>query len=117
MTPAPPAPPADAAADRRTAPRRQPAMGTVCRLPTDAGKLDAIGLVWNISQSGVSMLLPEPREAGATLPGELQTVTGGHSLPVTMRVVHVKQLESGDYFVGAQFQQPLAADEMRPFVA
>lgn len=113
MTPAP----TETAADRRTAPRRQPAMGTVCRLTTDPGRRCPIGLVWNISQSGVSMLVPEPCEMGATLPGELQTVTGGHSLAVTMRVVHVKQLESGDYFLGAQFQQPLAADEMRPFVA
>jgi hypothetical protein len=117
MDPAPTAGPTSATAERRTAPRRQPAMGTVCRLSTGPGKQDAIGLVWNISTSGVSMLLTEPREPGTTLPGELQTVTGGHTLPVTMRVVHVKKLESGDYFLGAQFQRPLADDEMRPFVA
>jgi hypothetical protein len=105
------------ATDRRAAPRRQPAMGTVCRLIPGPGEESAIGLVWNISTSGVSMLLTEPRETGTTLPGELLTVTGGHTLTVTMRVVHVRKLESGDYFLGAQFQRPLADDEMRPFVA
>src|SRR5262249_362519 len=97
-------------------PRRQPAMGTVYRLDEGADKPPALGLVWNISTSGVSMLLTEPRDSGATLAGTLETETGGHALPVRVRVIHVKKLDNGDYFVGGQFDRPLAADEMRPFV-
>ena len=33
-----------------------------------------------------------------------------------MRVVHTKKLETGDYFLGAHFDQPLTAAELKPFV-
>ena len=54
--------------------------------------------------------------AGTTLAGTLETEAGGHALPVRVRVIHVRKLDSGDYFIGGQFDRPLAADEMRPFV-
>ena len=116
MTPtaAPPTPPS---AERRVAPRRQPAMGTVLQLDLGPSGKPATGLVWNISTTGISMLLPEPRDVGILLAGELETLTGGHSLPVSMHVVHVKQLETGDYFLGAHFTQPLETDQMSHFVA
>jgi len=109
--------PASVPSDRRIATRRQPAMGTVCRLDPGHNGEPRIGLVWNISATGISMLLNEPPEAGSLLPGELETVTGGHVLPVTMTVIHVKKLETGDFFLGAHFEHPITADEMRPFVA
>src|SRR5215218_5226679 len=90
------------AADRRIAPRRQPAIGTVCRFDPALDVGDAVGLVWNISATGVSMLVTEPPDAGAILAGQLE-VEGGHALPVLFRVVHVKELETGDYFVGGHF--------------
>jgi len=102
-------------AERRIAPRRQPAMGTVCDLDP-SGESGATGLVWNISASGVSMLVTEPREAGAVIRGELKTLRGRLPLAVEMQVVHVKQLETGDYFLGAHFARPLTAAELRPFV-
>ena len=115
MSSAPPSP--AATAERRIAPRRQPAMGTICRLDDPPGGKPGLGLIWNISTTGISMLLHAPSEAGVRLSGVLETMADGHALPVAMRVVHVKKLETGDYFVGAQFDRPLAAEEMKPFVA
>ena len=102
--------------DRRIAPRRQPTLGTVCRLDPEPDGSPTIGLVWNLSTTGISMLLHSPRDPGSMLPGELETVADGHVLAVTMTVIHVKKLETGDYFLGAHFQRPLTPDEMQPFV-
>jgi hypothetical protein len=104
-------------AERRDVPRRQPAMGTVCQFdPALEAVGHDVGLVWNISATGVSMLLTHSPEVGAVLAGRLETEEG-HALPVLFRVVHVKELETGDYFAGAQFARPLTPAELRPFVA
>jgi hypothetical protein len=102
-------------AERRVAPRRQPAMGALFRLDSDGGP--EIGLIWNISRSGVSMLRNEPPTNGAKITGLLETMTDAHALRVGMTVVHVKKLDTGDYFVGAHFDQPLSDEQLRPFVA
>lgn len=103
--------------ERRAATRFQPAFGTVCRLGRpDPGGQPTLGLVWNISETGVSMLLADPPEKGAQLDGELTTESGGAGLPVSLRVVHVREMPMGDFFLGAQFARPLAPDELRPFL-
>jgi len=101
-------------AERRIATRRQPAMGTLFRLDTDGPP--EIGLIWNISRSGVSMLRNEPPAAGARITGLLETMTDAHALRVGMTVIHVKKLDTGDYFVGGHFDQPLTDDQLKPFV-
>lgn len=53
--------------ERRIAPRRQPAMGTVCRLDSSDGGPAPLALVWNISRTGVSMLLSAPVPSGTAL--------------------------------------------------
>ena len=105
------------ASERRISPRRQPAMGTVCRLDSEDGGPPALALVWNISASGISVLVAEPRPAGTVLRGYLEKTEGDHMHRITMRVVHTKKLETGDYFLGAHFDQPLTAEELKPFVA
>jgi hypothetical protein len=85
----------------------------VCHLGTSP----ALGLVWNLSTTGVSMLLHEPMALQSNLSAKLATLDGQGSLPVELHVVHVRQLRTGDYFLGAQFQRPMAADELRPFLA
>jgi PilZ domain len=100
-------------AERRTAARRQPAVGTVCRLDPGPG----LGLVWNISSSGVSFLVHEAPARGASVRGVLATADEGFALPVSLRVAHVARLRTGDYVVGGQFDHPLAPDQMRPFLA
>ena len=40
--------------ERRVAPRRQPAMGTVCRLDAPDGEQPALALVWNIRDERVA---------------------------------------------------------------
>src|SRR4051812_28583399 len=99
-------------AERRTSARRQPTLGTVCRLEAKAGKDGGVGLVWNISTGGVSMLFNDRMERGATVKGVLATSTDGFSLPVTVRVTHVAHLQTGDYLIGGQFDQPIAESEM-----
>jgi hypothetical protein len=104
-------------ANRRTAPRRQATQGTVCHFTGESVTASRLGLVWNISSSGISMLLHEPPERGAVLSAVLATVDEQRTLPVILRIVHVRPIRTGDYFLGAQFQKPLDADEMLPFLA
>jgi PilZ domain len=103
--------------NRRSALRRQATLGTVCRLAFGPAGATHLGLVWNLSSSGVSMLLPEPPERDAVLAVELATTDDRVSLPITLRVVHVRPIRTGDFFLGAQFQRPLTPAEMRPFLA
>ena len=111
-----PAPAEAPMTDRRRAPRVQPAFDTVCQftLPPSAEK--KIGLVWNISETGVSMLLNEPLPADATVTGELTGESGGSGLPITFQVIHMMSMPSGDYFLGARFDQPLTDEQLRQFV-
>lgn len=108
--------PAVPASERRLSPRRQPALGTTCRLSAGPEGERATGLVWNISLHGVSMLLHHRPQPGATLCGELHNADGSAALAVALRVAHVSQLRTGDYMAGCQFQRPLTAEEVRPFV-
>ncbi len=105
--------PVAAEPNRRTAIRRQPALGTVCHLDSTA----ELGLVWNLSTSGVSMLLHEPIQPNASIAAKLATLDGAGELAVTLQVVHLRLLRTGDYFLGAHFQNALAPDDLRPFLA
>jgi hypothetical protein len=104
--------------ERRIAPRLQPALGTVCRFnpPTDEHS-PVVGLVWNISETGVSMLMAEMPERGETLSGELTLEAGGVGLPIALRIVHVRSVPTGDYFIGAQFVTPLEPSLLQRFLA
>lgn len=106
--------PSDCGAERRIA-HRQPAVGTVCRLGEGA-ESPSRALVWNISTSGVSMLVPNPLQPGSGVRGVLETIRGRNPVEVDMHVVHVKKLETGDYWMGAHFDRPLTTAEMQPFV-
>jgi len=102
-------------ADRRTTARRQPTLGTVCRMEPD-GKPPRVGLVWNISTGGFSMLFNSRLDRGATLNGVLATSIDGFSVAVTMRVAHVAHLQTGDYLIGTQFDRPLGEDQISHFL-
>jgi hypothetical protein len=92
-------------------------MGTVCRLFVPDGGPPALALIWNISTTGISMLLHEPREPGTTVSGILETMSNGHTMLIAARVVHIKKLATGDYYIGATFQSAITPEEMKPFVA
>ena len=103
--------------ERRIAPRFQPAFGTICRIHTTGeNPRVVVGLVWNISESGVSMLIADPLPRGVELDAELTTEAGGDLLPLKVRVVHVREMPVGDFFVGAQFGRPLVESELRRFL-
>jgi hypothetical protein len=105
-----------AGAERRAAARRQPTLGTVYRMESRGDREGGVGLVWNISTGGVSMLFNDALERGATVHGVLATSTDGFSLPVRVRVTHVAPLQTGDYLIGCQFDKPIADDEVRHFL-
>ena len=107
---------APTAAERRRAARRQPAQGTTCHLATGAGRDLGMGLVWNISTTGVSMLVGSSLEPGTQLDGKLTAAYGTTSLGLSLRVAHLKPLRTGDYFLGGQFQKQLTPQELRPFL-
>jgi hypothetical protein len=103
--------------ERRVAPRFQPSFGTICRFAgTPKQPRPTIGLVWNISETGVSMLTSDPPEAGADLTAELTQENSGKEKRIVLRVVHVRPMQTGDFFLGARFKQPLGMDEIRPFL-
>ena len=109
-----PAPAPVPPADRRVAPRFQPALGTVCRFRTPARR---VGLVCNISESGISMLVADPPPAGVAVEAELTAEEHDEGLPVVLHVVHVRPADTGDYLLGAKFAAPLLAEQMKPFLA
>jgi hypothetical protein len=105
---------APAASERRIAQRLKPALGTVCRIETDDAK-PWVGLVWNISLTGISLLLGRPPKAKDILTGELALDDGSTAMPVIFSVIHVKPTPTGDYLVGAQFLRPLTEEEIARF--
>jgi hypothetical protein len=103
--------------ERRVSARLQPAFRTICRIDRlDVGH-PSIGLVWDLSETGVSMLLADPPKPGAELNGELVPEDGGLGLLVSLRVIHVKAMTTGDYILGARFASPLRTDQMQSFLA
>ncbi len=112
--------PTQTSANRRIATRYRPAFGTVCRYRPrgtgdEPGSID-VGLVWNISVTGVSMLITETLERGIELDAELASESGDVGLHVVLRVVHIRESPTGDFFLGAQFVRPLESDELQRFL-
>src|SRR4051812_21273647 len=100
--------------ERRAAPRFRPAHGTVCRL--DRNPKQAVGLVGDLSATGVSMFLADPPAPGEFVAGELTGEGNAVGLPVLLRVVHVRPTSTGDFVLGAQFARPLSEAELKPFL-
>lgn len=101
--------------DRRGAARYQPAFGTVCRLGA-VNTRRVTALVWDLSATGVSMLMSDPPEEGSVFAAELAAEMGDERLSVTLEVVHARPVSTGDYFIGARFARPLSRGEMEPFI-
>lgn len=99
--------------DRRQAERHRPAFGTVCRI---RGQSTGVGLVCDLSRTGVGMLLADPPAVGEVVDAALAAEAGGRGVAVTFRVVRVTPSGTGDYVLGAAFDTPLGEDELRPFV-
>jgi hypothetical protein len=102
-------------AERRRARRRRPAQGTVCHLTDGAGNDIGCGLVWNLSTSGISMLLNVGLTPGTQVNAELSNASGD-AVEVGLKVVHLNPLRTGDYVIGGQFGRALDEDELRPFI-
>src|SRR5438067_30032 len=81
---------------------RGPTHDTVCRLTGPDGEELCRGLVWNLSATGVSLLLNQPLEPGTGVGVELFGA-GGVTLRNGLTVIHLSRLRTGDYVLGAQF--------------
>jgi len=103
------------ATDSRGERRYQSTFGTVCYLDRTPSKHDG-GLVWDISTSGVGLLLPFAPAKGQVFSLLLTTEDGRAAVSVSIRVAHVRQLSTGDFFVGGRFDRTLSANEIGPFV-
>jgi PilZ domain len=99
--------------ERRTAPRFRPAFGTVCRL---GPAWPRVGLVWDISETGLCMLLGDPPPAGGELDAVLAADGGEAGVAVRLKVTHVQEVATGDYLLGARFARPLGPGELTPFM-
>jgi hypothetical protein len=103
-----------ARADRRLHSRSRAAFGTYCHLLAPD---PVLGLVTDLSRSGVGVFAPRSFAVGALLPATLATVAGGAAVEVTLRVVRSQPLPTGDFALGAEFvERPLGEDELAPFV-
>lgn len=102
-------------AERRHAPRRQPAIGTVCQFSSKS-KVGRLGLVWNISTTGVSILSSKTCPPGVNLEGDLQTLDSQSILPIQFEVAHVKELGTGDFVLAGPFPKALPASKIKPFI-
>jgi hypothetical protein len=100
----------------RRASRRQPTIGTVCRITFPADLDGAEGLVWNISAGGVSMLFNRSVDRGLAIKGVLATSTDNFAMPLSALVRHVVHLQNGDYLIGCQFERPILAEQMEHFI-
>ena len=101
-------------AERRSATRRKPTRETMCRLIDDSDESLGVGLLWNISATGVSMLSSVAVAAEEEL--SIEIFGNGSTLCVGIRVVHHGVLSTGDFILGAQFDRQLHEAELRPFV-
>jgi len=102
-------------AERRRAPRRQPAIGTVCQFAAGS-QMGGLGLVWNISTTGLSVLSSRSCETGIHLTGDLKSLDAEATLPISFEVAHVKELGTGDFVIAGPFARTLAAAKIKPFI-
>jgi hypothetical protein len=63
------------------------------------------------------MLLGDPPAAGGELDAVLAADGGEAGVAVRLKVVHVQEMATGDYLLGAQFARPLGPGELASFVA
>ena len=103
------------AIDRRIARRARPAYNTVFRFQGENARR-VCGLVWDISVSGLGLLLPFAPTPGTTFEGELRTEDDRPGLPTSFTVAHVRRLATGDYFVGGKLAHPLSESDLGRFV-
>ena len=96
-------------------PRRRPTHNTVCRLTDCEGEEIGCGLVWNISTTGVSMLLNVMLPPGFEVDAELANAAG-RRVRLRLTVVHFSPLRTGISSWAGSSKRPLQDAEMRPFV-
>ena len=70
--------------------------------------------MWNLSATGLGMLIRFPLEANRPVAVELSNHDG--SVFIVADVVRVRRMDAGGYFVGLRFDLPLTRRELESFV-
>ena len=94
--------------DRRTLPRLTPASPTPCRLLGPAPAAPVPAVLVDCTARGVGLYLPDRPN-----PDRRLQLAAGEARPLGLRVVHVRPGPRGGFHVGAEFEAPLSADQVR----
>jgi hypothetical protein len=85
-----------------------------CRVRVYPGYREFVsGLTWDVSRSGVALLLPRQLPVGATV--LVERILGIHAGPVLTTVVRSKHLELG-WLHGAELNSPLTDEELKDWL-
>ncbi len=98
--------------ERRCERRVRLAIGSACRLVAPPDFRCRPAIIWDVSPSGIGLVLTEPLPVGTTL----LVRPGGLSRPddvVGMSVRHVRRLGEGRWLVGCSHARDVAAGELR----
>lgn len=97
--------------ERRASPRYEPAIATICKIAPQGDYRNPVsGLVWNVSETGLSMLSSTHLKPGEELSATLEAELSGAMVSVGLRVVHVTPVTSGDCLIGVRFATPLGRE-------
>ena len=104
-------------AERRRARRVAPGQLTPCVIrPAGSDEEGLPGWVHNVSVRGAGLLSSRSFAPGDLLHVLFINAAHTFALSVEVRVVRGYRVVNGDYFLGAQFTQPLRYDELLPFI-
>jgi hypothetical protein len=111
MTP-PPGPKFERRSERRIR------LGTIysCRLVAPPDLRCRAALVYDVSPTGIALVLPDPLPVGAIL----VVRPGGLTRPdevVGMRVRHIREMSDGRWLIGCSHAQEISPGELRPLLA
>jgi hypothetical protein len=101
-------------AERRKWHRFTPRRSLTAQIELASESMDAP--VQNLSARGVALLSRCAFAAGTILKVQLVNGSATFSLLVATRVVHCNPVATGEYYLGCEFDHPLAPAEMGPFL-
>src|SRR5262245_20824094 len=96
---------------RRVAVRYRCHLATPARVAAGETEHPRLAWVYNLSTSGIGLLLEEPVEAAIVL--EIDLITpAGQRIMTRGRVAHASRRADGNWLVGCQFEQPIDPDQL-----
>lgn len=102
--------------ERRSSKRIAPVHRTLCVISTAEEKAILAGVVDNLSNQGIAVMVERPYPLGTIL--HLRLVNAAHmfSLEAEMKVVRAIRIGYDHYLLGGPFARPLLHEEVVPFI-